>query len=135
MRDTPIKRKILVVEYNVTDLSKHEIGALELEAVAQGEASDGQGGKQYEGSTGHPAVPIISTAVVKASENRVSLSVQYNVTNFTKNEIGWLASEAVVQGEASDGHPDVNVTTKLVTRARRPVTSRWDGERGESGGR
>ena len=121
MSDTPRKpRKILVVEFDVTALSKHEIGALELEAVAQGEASDGQGGKRYAGSTGHPDVPIISTAVVKSPKNRAILSVQYNVTNLTKNEIGWLASEAVVQGEASDGHPDVNATTKLITRARKP---------------
>lgn len=121
MSDAPRKpRKILVVEYDVTDLSKHEIGALELEAVAQGEASDGQGGKRYEGTTGHPDVPIISAAVVKSPKKRTILSVQYNVTNLTKNEIGWLASEAVVQGEASDGHSDVNATTKLITRARRP---------------
>ena len=48
------------------------------------------------------------------------LVVQYNATNLTKNEIGWLASEAVVQGEASDEHPDVKATTKLITRARKP---------------
>ena len=121
MSTTPRKpRKILVVEYDVTDLSKHEIGALELEAVVQGEASDGKGGKRYEGTTGHPDVPIISTAVVTSPKNRTILSVQYNVTNLTKNEIGWLASEAVVQGEASHEHPDVNTTTKLITRTRKP---------------
>jgi hypothetical protein len=37
MIETPRKpRKILVVEYDVTDLAKDEIGSVELEAVAQG---------------------------------------------------------------------------------------------------
>ena len=121
MIETPKRpRKILVVEYDVTDLSKDEIGSLELEAVAQGEASDGQGGKRYAGTTGHPDVPITSTAIVKSPRKRSILVVQYNVTNLTKNEIGWLASEAVVQGEGSDDHPDVKAATKLITRARRP---------------
>lgn len=47
------KRKILVVEYDVTNLTAKQVEALMLEAVVQGEASDL-----------HPDVPVIDTKVV-----------------------------------------------------------------------
>ena len=109
------KRKVLVVEFDVTDLSKDEIGELELEAQVQGEESDGQGGKRYYGETGHPDAAVLGTKVVKRGKHK-TLVVEFDVTGFTKSEIGYLASEAEVQGEASDGHPDVKATSKVVVR-------------------
>lgn len=124
-------RKKLVVTYNVTDLSKAEIGQLELEARVQGEASDGMGGKRYDGKTGHPDVPVLDTRVVKRGKKQY-LEVEFDVTGLTKAAIGYLASEAEVQAEQSDaeewgddpssdspGHPDVDVTSKVVSRAKR----------------
>ena len=108
-------KKVLVVEYDVTGLSKDEIGELELEAVVQGEASDGQGGKRYNGKTGHPDTPVLNTKVIKRGK-RSALVVNFDVTSLTKTEIGYLASEAEVQGERSDGHPSVDVTSKIVTQ-------------------
>jgi len=107
--------KKLVVEYDVTDLAKDEIGELELEATVQGEESDGQGGKRYAGKTGHPGAPVLGSRVSKHGERTV-LVVEYDVTALTKDQIGWLASEAEVQAERSDGHPDVGVTSKVVAR-------------------
>lgn len=104
--------KRLVVEYDVTDLSKDEIGHLELESRVQGEASDGMGGKHYDGETGHPDTPVLGSRVVKRGK-RKALVVEFDVTNLTKDQTGWLASEAEVQAEESDGHPDVNVTSKV----------------------
>jgi hypothetical protein len=42
------------------------------------------------------------------------LDVRYDVTDLTPDEIGNLCLEAVVQGEASDDHPSVEVETDLV---------------------
>lgn len=109
--------KKLVVAYDVTGLSEDEIGELELEAVAQGEASDGHGGKRYDGKTGHPDAPVLGAKVVKRGK-RSTLVVDFDVTNLTKDQTGWLASEAEVQAEASDGHPDVKVTSKVVSQAK-----------------
>ena len=109
------KRKVLVVEFDVTDLSKDEIGELELETVVQGEESDGQGGKRYYGETGHPDAAVLGTKAMKRGKHK-TLVVEFAVTGFTKSEIGYLASEAEVQGEASDGHPDANATSKVVAR-------------------
>jgi hypothetical protein len=57
------KRKILVIEYDVTGLTAKQIDALMLEAAVQGEASepfddDDEGG-------GHPDVPVIATKLVE----------------------------------------------------------------------
>lgn len=49
------------------------------------------------------------------------LVVRYDVTGLTDEEIGQLELEAVVQGESSDsdednpGHPDVPVTSEIIT--------------------
>jgi hypothetical protein len=56
--------------------------------------------------------------------HRKILVVEYDVTDLTKDEIDQLTLEAVVQGEASDdgnlhAHPDVEVTTKVITRQQR----------------
>lgn len=107
--------KKLVVEYDVTGLSKDQIDELELEARVQGEESDGQGGKRYDGETGHPGAMVLGSKVEKRSKRSV-LVVEFDVTNLTKNEIGCLASEAEVQSERSDGHPNVDVTSRVVTR-------------------
>ena len=110
--------KKLIVEYDVTELTKAEIGELELEAVVQGEESDGQGGKRYDGKTGHPSTPVLGSKVVKRGK-RSMLVVEYDVANLTKDQAGWLASEAEVQAERSDGHPSVNVSSKVVVLARK----------------
>jgi hypothetical protein len=56
-----MKRKILVIEYDVTDLNPKQIDRLMLEAVVQGEASD-------DGEdAAHPDVPVITTKVVERS--------------------------------------------------------------------
>jgi hypothetical protein len=123
--------KKLVVSYNVTDLSKDEIGQLAQEAQMQNEASDGMGGKHFDGKTGHPDVPVLDTRVVKRGKSQY-LVVEFDVTGLTKTAIGHLASEAEVQAEASDaeewvndpslntpGHPNVAVTSKVVSRAKR----------------
>lgn len=53
-----MKRKLLVVEYDVTGLSTRQIDRLLLEAVAQSEASD-------DGEDdAHPDVPVINTKIV-----------------------------------------------------------------------
>jgi hypothetical protein len=48
-----MKRKILVVEYDVTNLTTKQIESLMLEAVVQGEASDH-----------HPDVPVLDTKII-----------------------------------------------------------------------
>lgn len=119
--------KKLVIEYDVTDLGATQIKELTLEAVVQGEASDGKGGKRYNGKTGHPDTPVLGTRVVEHSrsaadrrydqpDRRSTLVVEFDVTGLTKDQIGWLASEAVVQAERSDGHPGVTATSKVVAR-------------------
>lgn len=125
------KRKILVIEFDVTDLSKAQISALEGHAIPQGEESDGQGGKRYyKGETeGHPDAPLLGSKVAKRGKRKV-LTVEFDVTGFTKSEIGYLASEVEVQAEGNDAgliingvpqnvvYPDVPViTTKVVERA------------------
>jgi hypothetical protein len=48
------------------------------------------------------------------------LVVEYDVTNLTAKQIDNLMLEAVVQGEASDHHPDVPVVgTKVIARKSR----------------
>jgi hypothetical protein len=121
--------KKLVVEFDVTDLSKAQIGALEGQAVPQGEASDGQGGKRYyKGETeGHPDAPFLGSKVTKRGKRKI-LAVEFDVTGFTKSEIGYLASEVEVQAEENDAglitdgvpqnvvYPSVSVTSKVVAR-------------------
>lgn len=53
-----MKKKILVVEYDVTGLTAKQIDRLMLEAVVQGEASDDDEGDS------HPDVAVVSTKVV-----------------------------------------------------------------------
>jgi len=122
--------KILVVEFDVTGLSKIQISALEGQAIPQGEPSDGQGGdRYYKGETeGHPDAPFLGSKVSKRGKRKI-LAVEFNVTGFTKSEIGYLASEVEVQAEANDAgliingvpqnvvYPDVSVTSKVVDRA------------------
>jgi len=96
--------KKLVVEYDVTDLTKEEIGELELEAVAQGEESDGQGGKHYGGKTGHPGASVLGSKITKRGK-RSALIIEYDVTNLTKDQTGWLASEAEVQSRTIGRSP------------------------------
>jgi hypothetical protein len=114
-RKTPKTPKKLVVEFDVTPLSKGEIDELSLEVAVQGEESDGQGGKHYDGETGHPSVSVIGSKVLK-SAGRLRLVVEFDVTGLTKDQIGWLASEAEVQAERSEGHPDIGVSSKVVAR-------------------
>jgi hypothetical protein len=52
------KRRVLVVEYDVTGLTSKQIDRLMMEAVVQGEASDDDEGDA------HPDVPVIGTKVV-----------------------------------------------------------------------
>ena len=87
------KPQSLLVEFDVTDLTKDEIGALTLEAVVQGEASDGQGGKRYHGTTGHPDAAVLGTQTVQRGTRSI-LVVEFDVTRLSKIEIGYLASEA-----------------------------------------
>jgi hypothetical protein len=121
--------KILIVEFDVTGLSKAQISALEGQAIPQGEASDGQGGKHYDKgeSEGHPNAPFRGSKVTTRGKRQV-LAVEFDVTGFTKREIGYLASEVEVQAEANDAgliidgvpqnvvYPDVPVTSKVVER-------------------
>jgi hypothetical protein len=53
-------RKILVVEYDVTDLTPKQIDHLMLEAVVQGESTD-----SYDDDNGHPDAPVITTKVIE----------------------------------------------------------------------
>jgi hypothetical protein len=55
---------------------------------------------------------------LNSSKRRV-LVVEYDVTGLTNKQIDALMLEAVVQGEASEDHPDVPVITKIVDRARK----------------
>jgi hypothetical protein len=124
--------KKLVVTFNVTGLSKAQIGALEGQAVPQGEPSDGQGGDRYEkgeSEGGHPNAPFLGSKVVKRGKQKF-LDVTFDVTGFTKSEIGYLASEVEVQAEENDAgliidgvpqnvvYPSVSVTSKVVEGAR-----------------
>jgi hypothetical protein len=52
------KRRVLVVEYDVTGLTGRQIDQLVLEAVVQAESSD-----EWP-DDGHPDVPVIGTSVV-----------------------------------------------------------------------
>jgi hypothetical protein len=52
------KRKVLVIEYDVTDLNPKQIDRLMLEAVVQAEASDD------DAVDAHPDVPVLSTKVL-----------------------------------------------------------------------
>lgn len=122
--------KKLVVEFDVTGLTKAQIAALEGQAVPQGEASDGQGGKRYyKGETeGHPDAPFLGSKVTKRGK-RSNLAIAFDVTGFTKSEIGYLASEVEVQAEGNDAdliingvpqnvvYPSVSVTSKVVEPA------------------
>jgi hypothetical protein len=125
--------KKLVVEFDVTGLTKAQSGALSGDAVAQGEASDGQGGKRYyKGETeGHPDAPFLGSKVTKRGK-RKALTIEFDVTDFTKTEIGYLASEVEVQAEGNDDagliikgvpqnvvYPSTSVTSKVVEGARR----------------
>ena len=107
------KPKTLAIEFNVTGLSKNEINALENEAVVQGEETDGQGGKHYDGVTGYPDTPVLGAKVAKRGKKSL-LVVTFDVTHLTRSQLDWLASQVMVQGEASDGHPDVDATSKLL---------------------
>lgn len=112
MRKTK-KPKTLAIEFNVTGRSKNEINALEYEAVVQGEETDGQGGKHYDGVTGYPDTPVLGAKVIKRGK-KVLLVVRFDVTHLTRSQLDWLASQVMVQGEASDDHPDVDATSKIV---------------------
>ena len=57
------KRKILVIEYDVTGLTAKQIDALMLEAVVQGEESEPFNDADENG--GHPDVPVITTKVIE----------------------------------------------------------------------
>lgn len=126
--------KTLVVEFDVTGLTKAQIGALAGAAIAQGEASDGQGGKRYyKGETeGHPDAPFLGDQVAARGKKKV-LVLKFDVTGFNKQEIGYLASEVEVQAEENDDagliidgvpqnvtYPSVPVTSKIVEGSRRP---------------
>lgn len=65
--------KTLVVEFDVTGLTKAQIGALAGAAIAQGEPSDGQGGKHYDkGETeGHPNAPFLGDKVVTRGKKKL----------------------------------------------------------------
>ncbi len=108
------KPRRLVVKFDVTGLGANQIAALQADVTAQAEASDGHGGGRYEGKTGHPDVPVLGAKVVAGSKEIVQLVVEYDVSGLTKIEIGYLASEAEVQAEASEEHPDVAVVSKIV---------------------
>lgn len=124
------KTKTLVVEFVVTDLSKAQIGALEGQAAAQGEASDGEGGKRYfKGETeGHPDAPFLGSKIAKRGKSKI-LTLRFDITGFTKSEIGYLASEIEVQAEENDAgliirgvpqnvvYPSVAVTSKVIEGA------------------
>jgi len=43
------------------------------------------------------------------------LTVRYDVTDWTDNQIDALTGEAIVQAEASDDHPTCEVTTSVGT--------------------
>lgn len=124
--------KKLVVEFDVTALSKAQTSALAGAAIAQGEASDGQGGKRYyKGETeGHPDAPFLNSKVAKRGKRKI-LAISFDVTGFTKSEIGYLASEVEVQAEGDDDagliikgvpqnvvYPSTSVTSKVVEGAR-----------------
>lgn len=47
------------------------------------------------------------------------LVVRYDVTGLTDGQIYHLAGEAAAQAEASDGHPDCDVSTAVETVARK----------------
>ena len=105
--------KKLVVEFDVTHLTTDEICELELGAVVQAEESDGQGGKHYNGLTGHPSVPVLGSKILKTGGGG-RLVVEFDITGLTKDQTGWLASETEAQAENSGGHPDVEVTSKVL---------------------
>lgn len=109
--------KKLVVEFNVTGLSPEQIASLEAAASAQGEASDGSGGKHYEkGGPGHPDALSVTPKIIHRGRGKY-LSIEFDVTGFTKMEIDYLATEAGIQAEADEddfvARPDVPVTTTI----------------------
>lgn len=124
--------KTLVVEFDVTGLTKVQVGALAGAAIVQGEASDGQGGKRYyKGETeGHPDAPFLGDQVAARGKKKI-LVLKFDVTGFNKQEIGYLASEVEVQAEENDAgliidgvpqnvvFPSVPVTSKIVDGSRR----------------
>lgn len=122
-------KKTLVVEFDVTALTAPQVAALTGAAIAQREASDGQGGKHYDkGETeGHPDAPFLGDQLTPRGKKKL-LILKFDVTGFTKQEIGYLASEVEVQAEENDdveliidgvaqdgSYPSVPVTSKVVT--------------------
>lgn len=109
--------KQLVVEYDVTGLSKAQINELTVHAVVQGEESD-----TYD--VGHPDVKV--TSRVLARGKRKFLVVDYDLTGLSEDQVGVLRGEAVAQAEANDSgliidgvpqnvvYPDVPVTSRIV---------------------
>ena len=109
--------KQLVVEYDVTGLSKAQIDELTGHAVAQGEESD-----TYD--VGHPDVKV--TSHVERRGKRTFLVVGYDVTGLAVDQLDVLRGEALAQAEENDPglitdgipmftvYPDVPVTSKIV---------------------
>jgi hypothetical protein len=64
-------RRYLKVVYDVTGLTDEQVGALELEAAVQAEASSDF--TEDEPGTGHPDVPVESYVFEDDEENEASL--------------------------------------------------------------
>jgi len=113
--------KHLVVTFDVTGLSKEQVDALSGDAVVQGEASDGAGGKRYhKGETaGHPDVRVLEISKITKRGKKQSLVITFDVTGLTKSEVGALASEVEVQAEGNDdsdvAYPGVPVASEVIT--------------------
>ena len=113
--------KKLVVEYDVSGLSKAEIGSLENHALAQAEASDYD---EEFGAVNYPDVRVTSRVVGRGKRKR--LVVEYAVAGLPEDQIDSLTGAAYAQAEGADGdlwidgeptvtpYPDVPVTSKIV---------------------
>jgi hypothetical protein len=115
-RKKPAGKKKLVVEYDVTGLSKKEIDALTGAAEVQAEESD-----TYD--IGHPDVAVKSR--LRKGGKRKILVVEYDVAGLSEDQIDVLTGEAEAQADGGDGglwidgeptsavYPSVSYTSKV----------------------
>ena len=107
----------LVVEYDVTGLSRAQIDELAGHALAQAEASD-----YGQDEDNHPSVKV--TSRIDKRGKRKHLVVTYNVTGLSDREIGVLEGEAIAQAEENDPGLITNGVPMFTVYPTVPVTSK-----------
>jgi hypothetical protein len=99
------ERRLLRVVYDVSALTNEQIGALELEAVVQAEASDHAGG--------HPDVPVVESVIYAENGPADLLHIKGS------SEAGWVSSWVEVNGKR------LAVAPSLLIRSHSPTGFSW----------